>query len=377
MSQSTSAIIEPSAPPAASRRLTWSLVICTFKREKVLPRCVRCAINSTRRPSEVIVVDASPYWDTTRDAILGEFEAANPDIKFVYAQARRASATSQRNQGIELTTADVAFTLDDDSLLFPDSAERIMEAFDADVNDDLVALTPVFASEVPDADVAPATPGLPTQGHVAVDEVRASVVRRVLRKLLWSHLQLLPYDGGGTEPNAIPEHLKRFGLIPAGFVPGSACLRTTAARQVRFEEILQRYAAGDDWDMSERIKALGVKAYCPASRQCHLEAPGGRLVREVVFTLRYCNFMVLHVLHSHDVARSRRLYRQMLWRRVVSEALADLGKLRWRMPRARGTWRALRLLPAIFGKTKEELKEWYPELQRQLIESSKKEDAAR
>ena len=60
--------------------MTWSLVVCTFKREKVLPRCVRCALRSTRRPAEVIVVDASPYWQTTRDAVLGEFEAANPDV---------------------------------------------------------------------------------------------------------------------------------------------------------------------------------------------------------------------------------------------------------------------------------------------------------
>src|SRR5438045_580108 len=98
-----------------SKRLAWSLIVCTFKREKVLPRCIRCAIASHRRPSEVIIVDASPYWQTTRDAVLAEFESANRDISFVYVGARRASLTAQRNQGLELASGDIAFMLDDDS----------------------------------------------------------------------------------------------------------------------------------------------------------------------------------------------------------------------------------------------------------------------
>src|SRR6478672_629492 len=106
--------------PAAVRasttpqRLAWSLVVCTFKREKVLPRCVRCALASTRKPAQVVVVDASPYWQSTRDAILAEFEPLHPDVEFVYVGARRASLTAQRNQALEHTAADVAFMLDDD-----------------------------------------------------------------------------------------------------------------------------------------------------------------------------------------------------------------------------------------------------------------------
>src|SRR5947207_8770449 len=131
--------------------LSWSLIICTYKRELVLPRCVRCAVASTRRPAQVIVIDASPYWERTRDTVLEEFEAANPGIQFVYVGARRASLMAQRNQGLEHCTGDIAFMLDDDSLLFPDSAQRIMEVYDADVNNQVVALTPMFVPEVPDA----------------------------------------------------------------------------------------------------------------------------------------------------------------------------------------------------------------------------------
>ncbi len=362
--------------PRAGARLAWSLIVCTFKREKVLPRCIRCAVASHRRPSEVIIVDASPYWQTTRDAILAEFESANPDINFVYVGARRASLTAQRNQGLELASGDVAFMLDDDSLLFPDTADAIMDVYDADVNKEVVALTPIFVPEVPDEHLKIVTPGHPTQGHVSGDESRANPLRKIMRNLLWSHLQLLPYDGvEGVKP--IPAHLKKYNLIPTRFSTGSATFRTEAVRTARFEEMLERYAAGEDWDISERIKHRGLIAFCPSARQCHLEAPGGRLAREVVFTLRYLNFMALHVLHSTDVGRSRRLYRQFMWRRVLSESLADLSKLRWKMPRAKGTWRALRMMAEMFSKSKEEMRTWYPLFQRELIAQSNREDSAR
>lgn len=356
--------------------LTWSLVVCTFKREKVLPRCVRCALRSTRRPAEVIVVDASPYWQTTRDAVLGEFEAANPDVKFVYVQARRASLTAQRNQGLEMCGGDVAFMLDDDSLVFPDTAERIMEVYDADVNKEVVALTPMFVPEVPDADLNIVTPGHPTRGHVGGDESRASPVRKLLRRALWSDLMLLPYDGD-SRLRKVPAQLQRFRLIPAHFSTGSATFRTEAVRQARFEEVLERYAAGEDWDISHRIKHRGLIAFCLDARQCHLEAPGGRLTRETVHQLRYLNFMALHVLHSTNPGRSRRQYRQLLWRRVLSEALADLSKRQWRVPRARGTWRAMRMMGQMFAMGREEMRGWYPQFQRELIAADRGEERAR
>lgn len=373
---SAAAAISERTESAQAKRLTWSLVVCTFKREQVLPRCVRCAIRSTRPPGEVIIVDASPYWQTTRNAVLAEFEAANPDINFVYVQARRASLTAQRNQGLDMCTGDVAFMLDDDSLIFPDTAERIMAVYDADVNKEVVALTPTFVPEVPDADLKIITPGHPSQGHVAGDESRANLLRKFLRNVLWSHMQLLPYDGAATL-RQIPQHLAEFRLVPAHFSTGSATFRTEAVREARFEEMLERYAAGEDWDISHRIRHRGLIAFCLDARQCHLEAPGGRLSRQTVHQLRYLNFMALHVLHSTDVSRSRRQYRQLLWRRVLSEALADLSKRQWRMPRARGTWRAMRMARSMFAKSRDEMRAWYPQLQRELIAADQGETRAR
>ena len=344
--------------------LTWSLIVCTYRREAILPRCIRCALRSIRKPKQVVVVDASPAWQTTRDAILGEFQAAHRGVEFLCVEGGRASLTAQRNQGLDLATGDIAFMIDDDALLFPDTAERIMEVYDADVGREVVALTPAFVPDVPDADddMAKQT----GQGLVAPDESRAGALRRFTRRVLWSDLQLLPYDQKPWR-RRVPAQLAKFGIVPMPFSGGSATFRTDVVRDARFEEMLERYAAGEDWDISLRIRNRGLIALAPSARQCHLAAAGGRLSQRTVIMLRYLNYMALHVVHSRDSARSRRMYRQMLWRRVISEALSDLTKRNWRLPRAAGTWAALRRLPEMFAKSPNDMRQWYPELQRQIV----------
>jgi hypothetical protein len=83
------------------------------------------------------------------------------------------------------------------------------------------------------------------------------------------------------------------------------------------------------------------------------------------------------VLHSKDVARSRRLYRKFLRRRVISEGLSDLAKRNWRMTRMRGTWRALRMLPEMFGKSPDLMRRWYPTFQKELIATDPGEERPR
>jgi hypothetical protein len=131
--------------------------------------------------------------------------------------------------------------------------------------------------------------------------------------------------------------------------------------------MLERYAAGEDWDISQRIRHRGLIALLPSARQCHLAAAGGRLSQRTVIMLRYLNYMALHVVHSRDIARSRRMYRRMLSRRVIGEALSDLIKRQWRLPRAAGTWAALRRLGEMFQKSAEQMRRWYPVEQRRII----------
>src|SRR5438046_10167125 len=106
--------------------LSWSLVIATYNRQDVLPRCLALAARQTRPPLEIIVVDASPDWAATRARVLTTLAVPHPPIRWEYVQACRRSGSAQRNQGVRLSRADIVFLIDDDSLMYPDRAEQIL-----------------------------------------------------------------------------------------------------------------------------------------------------------------------------------------------------------------------------------------------------------
>ena len=112
--------------------LTWALVVATYMREDVLCRCLRLGAAQTRPPFEIIVVDSSPRWESTRERVLREIAPLWPGIRWHYVKAERRSSASQRNQGIGAASANVVFLFDDDSLMYPDCAAENMRVYDAD-----------------------------------------------------------------------------------------------------------------------------------------------------------------------------------------------------------------------------------------------------
>ncbi len=49
---------------------------------------------------------------------MDELAANSPASRWQYLQAQRASSAAQRNQCIELVTADIVFLIDDDSFMY-------------------------------------------------------------------------------------------------------------------------------------------------------------------------------------------------------------------------------------------------------------------
>src|SRR6185312_14717864 len=100
----------------------WALVLSTYRRPDVLALCLRAALEQTRPPREVIIVDASPDWRASRDHVMAEIAPLRPGVRWQYVEAERRSLPAQRNQGIALSTAPILFMIDDDSLMYPDCA---------------------------------------------------------------------------------------------------------------------------------------------------------------------------------------------------------------------------------------------------------------
>jgi glycosyltransferase involved in cell wall biosynthesis len=339
--------------------LTWALVVATYMREDLLPRCLRLGAAQTRPPLEIIVVDSSPGWESTRERVLREIAPRWPGIRWHYVKAERRSLPSQRNQGIRAASADVVFLFDDDSLMYPDCAAEIMRVYDADNGRSVVGVNATNVAAPPDA-----SPGsevsVPTEFTSAKNY---GPVARWVRHQLRADDIFIPYDRSYPAhplPTAVAALAVDRWPMGAGW---GLTFRREICRAEPFEEILINYAAGEDSDMSYRATRRGVYVGARRGRLCHLGAASGRAPTFVWAAFNMLNPVVLHALYSTDRRRSRMLHRRMLARRVLISVAKDLYYRRWTMPTARGALLALSMVGTIFRKSEQELRAWYPQFQ--------------
>jgi GT2 family glycosyltransferase len=349
---------------SASPRLSWALVISTYKRREILLRCLRNALLQSNPPSEVVIVDASPDWQQNREEAL-LLLAARPEIAVQYVEARRPSLPVQRNQGIDLAIADVLFLIDDDSMMYPDCAAEAMKIYEADVDMRVSGVMCCPAREPPDA--AEATASLGASGH-AIAQPTQTLLRRLVKSLLNTEgTYFLPYESASRQ-RELPASLRdlRVGIIQimAGY---AMTFRRSVLLKERFCELLERYAAGEDQDLSYRASRHGLLLLAQDARLCHLEISGGRLSRRTTTALADLNPAAMQVLYSEDVPRVRREWSRIVQKRLLIRLLKDVSEREWTFQRTHGTLLALEKLHSVYECSHEELSSWYGQLQGELI----------
>ena len=208
----------------STEKLDWGLVIATYKREAILPRCLRLAAQQTVPPKEIIVVDASPYWEKTRAKIMQELAIKYPAIEWKYVQAERASSTTQRNQGIDLATADILFLIDDDTLMYPDCAEEIMNIYSHDIAHQVVGIRGTPAQLPPDK---PAQ--MPDKNRLLKFKDKTKnilfklrqAVNKALVLVMNTHDNFIPYDFSPFSQQPLPEEIKNMAICMVPRMHGS------------------------------------------------------------------------------------------------------------------------------------------------------------
>src|SRR5258708_11671100 len=149
--------------------LTWSLAVPTLNREDILVRSLLANVRQTRLPSQVVVVDSSDGWQRTRERVLAEVAPQLPGAEWIYIGSDVKGLTRQRNLGLARCTGDVVFFLDDDSFMYRDCAEHVMQVYEADAEGRIGGVCASLADRLEGAPVAAQKPvedrsGLPGRG---------------------------------------------------------------------------------------------------------------------------------------------------------------------------------------------------------------------
>jgi len=346
--------------------LTWALVVPTYQRQNVLLRCLRLAAQQSWLAKEIIVVDASDNWAETHSKIMQGLALEYPAIDWQHVHARALSSAIQRNQGIELATADIIFLIDDDALMYPDCAQVVMDIYCRDEQHHIAGIMPILAAVPPDVTHS----AQHTQSHVFTAKLNVFKmrVRQWAKRFIKDDNIFLPYDFSFPR-YTVPDSLQGLAIHCVPMFHGARMsYRRHLLTQIRFEETLMRYAVNEDNDVCYRASRSGMLVQALNARICHLQSGEGRVSRFSATVLWGLNQIVLHRFHSPDFERFQTLFSRLLWRRLMTQALKDILDRRWSLPAMRGIWFILRHRQQFFAKTAEELRLWYPEFQQQLID---------
>lgn len=356
-----------------TRALSWSLVIATYNRLDVLLQCARFALAQTRRPSEIIIVDASKSWKVNESVLREQLARSIEDIKLVYVSAQVASLTNQRNQGIKLSTSEVVFLFDDDTFMYPDCAEEILKIYELDYDETVIGVQAGMLNSPPDfiptnieQKTAVRAPDLPHAGRVL--QLFFSIIKRHVF-LFDANSMFIPYNiDVALKP--IPPHIAKLDIRSEKLFHGC---RMTFRRRIflsqNFNSILLSYCPGEDLDFSHRASSLGHLVTALRAGIYHHEAKGGRINRFQATLLSALNQAFLIRNYATDLKKPKADYDLLMKRRILAEFLKDLLSRRWNFPQLRGIISALKRSQEVFSCKSCDLSVRYTEIQKEILQN--------
>jgi GT2 family glycosyltransferase len=248
--------------------VTLSLVVCTFRRPGPVRRLLESMAAQTRRPDEVLVVDASPDGET--EAVVRAF----PGIVYSRVPPEERGLTRQRNWGIARALGERIAFLDDDTVPEPAYFEEVLACFNR--HPEAVGVGGYIANEVTWTRAA----GGPAP--LSVFRVGAWERREDYR---WRLRRLLGLDSP-ERPGRMPAmgHARSVGFFPPDgddhpvelFMGGAATWRRDLLEKVRFSPWFEGYGLYEDLDFCLRASREGSLWLCTRARLAHLHEAAGR-----------------------------------------------------------------------------------------------------
>jgi glycosyltransferase involved in cell wall biosynthesis len=358
-----------SAEPTVPTALTWGLCVSTLNRVDILEQCVRRALEQTRPPAEVVIVDASETWQAHRDRIAPLVAAAG--LPLAYVPSEKRSLTAQRNRGLGLLSADIAFLLDDDALMHPDCAEVIMEIYERDAKGTIVGVSATNARGTGGTTAEKKNRGGLNAPWARTALRNSALARWVLREVLMTSRDRIFIGYDDERDRAGPEAVAALGLPGveySRFLPGwGMTVRRGIALREPFDGTLLAYCPTEDLDASYRFARHGVNVVARNALLDHVEVAAGRIKRRQAAMLSVMNSAYLTRKNSDQPARHVAVYYVYALRRLVAEALKDALTGRLTFPQLTGLAEGVARSPGIFRHDRASLGPWYEDYQRRLL----------
>lgn len=283
------------------RKSGSSFIIATRNRADDLLHTIESVVAQTVLPAELCIVDSSDETPT-RGRI--ETLCAGAGIVLDYHHPAPRGLTRQRNIGVDRTSGDPVFFIDDDVWLEPDCHEEVLAEYER-------WRTPTAHKPLGGVRAAPVRPARP------------ALVTRMYRRLFgiggwW------PEASGRVRPGFYVEGVSESAgvRIVEYFNGWFMSYRREVFERERFDEALSGYAYKEDIDFSYRVSRRFTLIQTPRARCDHLKSGASRLSSHQLQRMNLANQFYLHRKLLPQTAR----YRAALWWALLGLFLLNLGK---------------------------------------------------
>jgi glycosyltransferase involved in cell wall biosynthesis len=345
--------------------LNWSLVVCTLNRQKVLEASLRTVISQTRLPKQIIIVDASDNWEASKNSIFNTLVRESESIQWIYVGSERKSSSYQRNRGLEYCESEVVFYLDDDSFMYSDCAEEIMEVYEKDEAGIVGGVSTLLANQMPTSELANKTND--ETETAPPPEIKRNILLEYFIKL-WDQPELfIPYDGK-FYTHDISELAQRTSIFSDILFHGCRMtFRTSIVRELGgFEEGLIKNALGEDSDLSYRVSRKYALVIASKAKLFHLYTEVSRISRYTNSVIIILNSAFLFLVNTPPTFGSKLVIYRFAIKRLFLELIRDLTKPKRGFPHSRGTLKAVLSLHKMFNQDKSQLRSWYQDFQADI-----------
>lgn len=280
------------------RRARSCFIIATRHRRDHLVEAVRSVVAQTVLPAELCIVDSS-------EEPLGRAEverlcaAAGIELDYVHPAPR--GLTVQRNIGIERTTGDPVFLIDDDVTLAENVHEEILAEYER------------WGPELGGVRGAPVHPPNPS---------RLTILWRRLFGMggWWPEGSGRMRPGFFVEGVASSESVRKVEYFNGWFMS----YRREVFEHERFDEQLAGYAFKEDIDFSYRVIKRGyLLVQTPKARITHHKSPSERLTPFDHQRMALANQFYLHRKNMPQTIR----YKAALWWALLGTLPLNVGKV--------------------------------------------------